>query len=121
MDEFHERILSYKEEPKTTSPIWIWFYKSEANLAQCLICKKTFQVKDSTTTSIITHLKRFHGFLSKYNAWKIYEELGALKWERIKTNKRKQSVSSCEPTNKRQKTINNCVKTTYGPEDPRQN
>jgi hypothetical protein len=122
MDEFHQKVTSYKEEDSQCSPIWIWFQKNDEvkKEARCLICKKIFQRKDGSTTAMITHLKRFHGFLSQYNAWKLFEELSNIKEERIKSSKRKQSDVTCEQPIKKQKTLFDCVTSSYKPQDPQQ-
>ena len=56
------------------------------------ICKKIIQQKSGTTSAIftsaiITHLKKLHGQLSKYNASKISDQLSALKEESVTKNK----------------------------------
>ena len=80
--DFEQLIIDYKENPVVSSPIWIWFIK------ECKICKSNIPRKDGTTGGMVTHIKRHHGFLSKVNAWKVYEELSALKESRL-ANKRK--------------------------------
>ena len=41
--------------------------------------------------NLITHLKRHHGFLKKYNAYQEYEKLTALKEARVQNLRRKPS------------------------------
>ena len=114
--DFSQDILDYKESLTTSSPIWIWYEKSEKD-AICKLCNKKVSRPDSTTTCMVNHLKRFHGFLSKNNAWKDYEELSVLKETRLKC-KRKMSEAD-EPPSKQQK-ITTCLPQKYGPQDPRQ-
>ena len=95
--EIESLIQEYKEEEKSTSPVWIWFDKNESN-AKCKLCKFTTSRKDCNTTGMSLHLKRHHGFLSKNNAWKIFEELSSLKDERLK--KKRKTDSSNESSAK---------------------
>ena len=55
------------------SPIWIWFDKNDKNVktATCKICKTNVVMGNASTTNLITHLKRHHGFLKKYSAFKV--------------------------------------------------
>ena len=66
---------------------------------------------------MVNHLKRHHGFLSKNNVWKIYEELSSLKENRLK-NKRK--IDLPEEQKKKQAKLSDCLPQKYGPNDPRQ-
>ena len=86
--DFQQKI-DYKENDSTiSSPIWIWFLKKDA-ISQCKICKADVSRKDGSTGGMSVHLKRHHNFMSKYNAWKLYDELSSLKEERMKNRKRK--------------------------------
>ena len=86
--DFQEGIREYREGSAVQSPIWIWFSKSGETIT-CQICKKNVTVVPGSTSNLISHLKRNHGFLKKYNAFKEYEELSELKQERLKKGKRK--------------------------------
>ena len=123
METFEDRIAEYKESEVTASPVWIWFTKvdNQKNEARCDICKKTIQIKYGSTSSLITHIKKCHGPLTKYNAGKILDELCSLKDERQKSNKRKLPSMEQQPQ-KKQRTISDCVKesTPYSSTDPRQ-
>ena len=81
--DFAALMQEYKEGTSIQSPIWIWFTK-EKDGAQCNICQSHHPMKSFSTSNLIFHLKRHHGFLKKYNAWKEYEELSLLKEERLK-------------------------------------
>ena len=72
--DYEELIHDFKESESTASPLWIWFVKEEKS-ATCTMCNTPIPRKDSTTGGMVNHLKRHHGFLSKNNAWKTYEEL----------------------------------------------
>ena len=116
MELFEDRIAEYKENEVTASPVWIWFTKVDIqkNEARCDICKKTIQIKYGSTSSLITHIKKCHGPLTKYNAGKILDELFSLKDERQKSNKRKLPSMDQQPQ-KKQRTIsdNSITNNTY--------
>ena len=113
-------VNEYKETETTKSPIWIWFEKKNQEIARCKICKTDTPTKSFSTSNLIIHLKRHHGFLKKPDAWKVYEELSSLKEERIKTSKRKNSdVNHDEPKAKQPK-IGTAFNPPYGPHHPRQ-
>ena len=80
--DFHDCICEYREGSSTQSPIWIWFVKTEKTVT-CQICKSNIATGNSSSTNLITHLKRHHGFLKKYNAFQEYEELSQLKQDRL--------------------------------------
>ena len=83
-----------------------------------MICKTKIPRKDGTTGGMVNHLKRHHGFLSKNNAWKVYEELSSLKETRLKNNKRK--LDAPEEPKKKQPKLAHSLNPKYGPQDPRQ-
>ena len=81
--EFETRIEEYKKNENTiSSPIWIWFVKSE-NGAKCDICKTTIPQRNGSTGGMVNHLKRHHGHMTKINAWKEFEQLSTLKEKRL--------------------------------------
>jgi hypothetical protein len=94
-DDIDTKVAAYKEEGATFSPIWIWFQKSETteNQANCMFCKAKVPRKMGSTGCMTNHLKKQHGFMSIYNAWKIFEELSQVKEQRLKAAKRKNSVT----------------------------
>ena len=102
--DFEQRVQEYRQSAETQSPIWIWF-KANGETLSCLICKTNLPRTSSSTTNYISHLKRHHGHFKKYNVYKEYEELSALKAQRLKGNKRKNSVgeSDEQPQPKQQK------------------
>ena len=114
--DYEQLISDFKESESTSSPIWIWFSKDEKD-AKCTLCNSSIPRKDSTTTGMVNHLKRHHGFLSKNNAWKTYEELSSLKENRLK-NKRK--IDLPDEQKKKQPKLSHCLPVKYGPSDPRQ-
>ena len=66
--DFQAPFEQYLENEKNiTSPIWIWFNKTD-NGSVCAICKTP--QKSGSTGSLVNHLKRHHGLMSKHNAWK---------------------------------------------------
>ena len=82
--DFSELINNYKEnDSETSSPIWIWFKRKEDNDVVCQICKTNIQCRDASTGQMTQHLKRHHNFLKKYNAYKEFEDLSALKQTRL--------------------------------------
>ena len=85
--DYEQLVSDFKESDSISSPICIWFSKDEKT-SKCNLCNSSIPRKDGTTTGMVNHLKRHHGFLSKNNVWKIYEELSSLKENRLK-NKRK--------------------------------
>ena len=113
--DYEELIHDFKESESTASPLWIWFAKEEKS-ATCTMCNTSIPRKDSTTGGMVNHLKRHHGFLSKNNAWKTYEELSSLKEKRLK-NKRK--IDSPDDQKKKQPKLLQCLPQKYGPNDPR--
>ena len=91
--DFGQLITDYKEsDNNVSSPLWIWFDKKENN-AKCKICKTDIPQKSGSTGGLIHHLQRHHNFISKYNAWKIFEELSAIKDKRLQNRKRKNEAS----------------------------
>ena len=44
----------------------------------------------------MAHLKQHHGFGSKTNAWKVFEELSSLKDERLKRKRKPKETSESE-------------------------
>jgi hypothetical protein len=124
MDDFNAKVVEFQESDSTSSPIWIWFERNQDNVIQskCLLCKVLVSRKDGNTSGMTNHLKRSHGFFSRYDAWKIYEELSELKEKRMKNMKRKHSLvsdESSQPKQKQQK-ISDCVNSQYGTQDSRQ-
>ena len=89
--DFRDCISEYQEGSDIQNPIRIWFERSDST-ASCQICK---------STNLIAHLKRHHGFLKKYNAFKEHKELSNLKQERLQKCKRKNLVAE---TNQQPKT-----------------
>ena len=87
--DFSALITEYKESDSSASPIWIYYEKRPDNTAKCNLCQTSVPRKDGSTTGIVIHLKRHHGFLKKHNAYKTYEELSVLKDNRLKPKKRK--------------------------------
>ena len=87
--DFFALITEYKESDSTASPIWIYYEKRPDNTAKCNLCQASVPRKDGSTTGMVIHLKRHHGFLKKHNAYKTYEELSVLKDNRLKATKRK--------------------------------
>ena len=69
--DYTQLIDDYKESATITSPIWIWFEKD----AKCTFCNTIVGRTNSSTSCMVNRLKRKHGFLAKYNAWKHFEEL----------------------------------------------
>ena len=63
------------------------------------------------------HLQRHHHFLSKYNAWKIFEELSSIKQERMNNRKRKNTFTEGENPKKQLKMTD---VTKFSRDDPRQ-
>ena len=86
--DFSALIIEYKERDSTASPIWIYYEKRPDNTAKCNLCQASVPRKDGSTTGMVIHLKRHHGFLKKHNAYKTYEELSVLKDNRLKAKKR---------------------------------
>ena len=117
--DFQDRIREYREGSSTQSPIWIWFVKTEKTVT-CQICKSNIATGNSSSTNLITHLKRHHGFLKKYNAFKEYEELSQLKQDRLQKCKRKNSVADSEEQPKaKQQRISDSLLQPYPPSHPR--
>ena len=100
MMDFRDHICEYQEESDIQSPIWIWFGRNDST-ESCQICKSKILINHGSFTNLIAHLKRHHGFLKKYNAFKEYEELSNLKQERLQKCKRKNLVAE---TNQQPKT-----------------
>ena len=113
--DYEELIHDFKESESTASPLWIWFAKEEKS-ATCTMCNTSIPRKDSTTGGMVNHLKRHHGFLSKNNAWKTYEELSSLKEKRLK-NKRK--IDPPDDQKKKQPKLLQCLPQKYGANDHR--
>ena len=93
MIDFRDHICEYQEGSDTQSPIWIWFQRSDSTTS-CQICKSKILINHGSSTNLIAHLKRHHGFLKKYNAFKEHKELSNLKQERLQKCKRKNSVAT---------------------------
>ena len=69
------------------------------------------KIHSTSLSYYINHLKWSHNFLSKYNAWKVFDKLSKVKEERIQKNKRNQSESVTNEQNKKPKTMmNDCVR-----------
>ena len=89
--DFQTKIAEYKENKSTiSSPIWIWFSKTDSG-ATCNICKSSMPQKSGSTGNMVNHLKRRHGFTQKPNAWKDFEELSSLKDERLQKTRKPES------------------------------
>ena len=74
-----------------------------------------------STSNLIGHLKRHHGFLKKYNAWKEYEELSALKDAHLQGMKRKNlEVNSTEEPSSKQQKLDAIMNPKYATQHPRQ-
>ena len=116
--EIDELIKEYKKEEKATSPVWIWFEKVETN-SKCKLCKSIISRKDSSTSGMTLHLKRHHGFLSKHNAWKVFEELSCLKEERLKRKRKPESTDEQASASKQVK-LSHCIAQKYPKQHPRQ-
>jgi hypothetical protein len=121
MEAFQDKVTNFQESGSTSSPIWIWFEKTESSNLEsiCLICKKTMSRKDYSTTCMSNHLKKVHGYISRYNAWKIFEELSCLKATRLKRKHSVTSDDSSQPKQKQMK-ITESINAAYGNMDPRQ-
>ena len=116
--DFQQKISDYQESQAAQSPIWIWFQKTSEKVT-CLICNTNVTSPSGTTSNLIAHLRRHHGPIKKYNAYKEYEDLSKLKQERQNT-KRKNSVAEPEqqPAAKQQK-INDSLLQKYPTSHPR--
>ena len=66
--DFAQLIKDFKENNSTQSPIWIWSSKQKDDFSTCHICEAKIAVKNSSTTNLIAHLKRYH--------WLIWPFLG---------------------------------------------
>ena len=77
--DFPQLIIDFIESNSTQSPIWIWFSEQKEDFSMCHICGSKITIKNSSTTNLMAHLQRHHGFFKKYNAWKEYEQLSSLK------------------------------------------
>ena len=87
---FDQLIIEYKEDSsEISSPICIWFKKTERKDVECQICQTNIQRRDFSTGQMTQHLQRHHNFTKKYNAFKEYEELSTLKRTRMENRKRK--------------------------------
>ena len=118
--DFDTRIEEYRQNSnQTSSPIWIWFKKAEQKDVNCQICQIKIHRKDFSTGQMTQHLQRHHHFLTKYNAWKIYEELSALKQQRMSINNRKRKMAdSDEGKPSKQPKMTDIAK--FSRDDPRQ-
>ena len=85
--DFSALITEYKESDSTASPIWIFYEKRPDNTAKCNLCQASVPRKDGSTTGMVVHLKRHHGFLKKTQCVQNYEELSVLKDNRLKAKK----------------------------------
>ena len=114
--DFQARIEQYKEDEEIrTSPIWIWYTKTEKGTV-CALCKTILSQKNGSTGTLVNHLMRHHGKYTKQNAWKDYEELSSVKEERLK-RKRKPEASEGPP--KKQMKLADCANPKYSRQDPR--
>ena len=91
--DFRDRNCKYQEGLDSQSPIWIWFERSDST-ASCQICISKILTNHGSSTNLIAHLKRHHGFLKKYNAFKEHKELSNLKQERLQKCKRKNLMAT---------------------------
>ena len=99
--EFDDKILEYREDSTiSSSPIWIFFSKNGSDVT-CNVCNTTLQRKNSSTGNMSHHLRRHHNFSSKYNAWKIFQELSAVKEERLQRLKKKHDEELKEEAERR--------------------
>ena len=118
--DFSQQITDYKDNAsEISSPIWIWFSKKEKKEVVCQICKTNIQRRDFSTGQMTQHLQRHHNFLKKYNAYKEFEELSALKQERMQNRKRKNEATEDEQPKKQQK-IEDCKNKKFSRDHPRQ-
>ena len=85
--------------------VYVWLSKTKQESGTCKICSTDIAMKHFSTSNLIFHLKRHHGFLKKYNAWKIYEELSGIKEDRLNKLKRKNSEidTEAQPVSKQPK------------------
>ena len=87
---FADKIQEFEETEIVGSPIWIWYNSVQGKEeAKCLICNRVLNYKQGSTSSLIKHLKRTHGPLSKYNAASVYVQLSEVKEKRQSQSKRK--------------------------------
>ena len=115
--DFQTKIAEYKENESTiSSPIWIWFSKTDSG-ATCNICKSSMPQKSGSTGNMVNHLKRRHGFTQKPNAWKDFEELSSLKDARLQ---KKRKPESREEQPKKQIKLSECANLKYSRHDQRQ-
>ena len=106
--EFDAKIAEFKgNTSEISSPLWIWYTKKDKYDVTCEICKTTIHRKDFTTGGMTQHLKHHHNFISKYNAWKIFEELSLVKEDRLKNRKRKNEQCD-ESRPKKQRKVHQC-------------
>ena len=90
--DFSAKITEYKESNSSKSPVWIWF-DNEKEYGKCQICKMREKIVNYATTNLILHLKRHHGFLKKYNAYREFEKLTDLKEELVQNSKRSRRLT----------------------------
>ena len=110
--DFEPLSTLYKEnDSDISSPLWIWFDKVDTS-ASCKICNTKVPRKDGSTGGLVHHLKRHHNFVSKYNAWKVFEELSLIKDKQLQIRKRKNDTSTDERPTKQQKLVN-CLPMKY--------
>ena len=117
--DFNTRINEYREDQNNvSSPIWIRFIKSGSK-ATCALCNSSMPQKNGSTGSLVNHLKRHHGFknVTQTNVWAQFEELSALKDERLK---RKRKPESSDEPPKKQMQLSDCANQKYNRDDPRQ-
>ena len=69
------------------------------------MCKANVSRKDGSTGGLVYHLKRHHNFVSKYNAFKDFQELSEIKDKRMQARKRKNETSNDERPSKQQKIV----------------
>ena len=83
----------------------------------CLFCSTKVPRKDRSTGGLVHHLKRHHNFVSKYNAWKVFEELSLIKDKRLQSRIGKNDASTDERPTKQQKLVN-CLPMKYSNQHP---
>ena len=92
---FADKIQEFEETEIVGSPIWIWYNSVQGKEeAKCLICNRVLNYKQGSTSSLIKHLKRTHGPLSKYNAASVYVQLSEVKEKCQSHSKRKLDSAS---------------------------
>ena len=73
-------ISSYRrDDTMSNSPVWIWFSRLSEKFASCLICNTAVTISYGSTSSLIKHIKYYHGTGCKYDACVILQELMELR------------------------------------------